>query len=458
MNKKMKSGKIKYLIATLIIGISLSASAFDPFESGASPTNAAVGYIKSLGFSTNEPQELPDGSYAVFLTGIADIMADPDNPSFIASRRIAYDRAVLNAKANFAKFLERKVRGEISFRVKEGDFPAKEDLQSNSIGNTVMDYVEKANMLLMAKLDSALEEQGVDVRSIQEKSADREAKLKEAEELAEKTLSSAEFSRAIELTANRFVAGVQILGVFEDFSPGETKGTIAVAAVYSDKTLKIAQAMLRNNPSLAPAPNILNPGMSIEETIKDMGKGLLTFQGTKLITNEKGEPVILSFAHSHLPKDTTRSKMNAIEKADLTADQYIDQFVGEMTSAFAKLEESETFLDLVDGEHYNYEEGFATNQDAKFGGSPVSGVYKIVDWVQPHPLTQQKILGVIKAWSPTSAVLSGLAKKGELSKKEDPQEEQKEGSSTSDAGQSSSETTIIKEEYSSSGTSKNVDF
>lgn len=458
MNKKMKSGKIKYLIATLIIGISFSASAFDPFESGASPTNAAVGYIKSLGFNTNEPQELPDGSYAVFLTGIADIMADPDNPSFIASRRIAYDRAVLNAKANFAKFLERKVRGEISFRVKEGDFPAKEDLQSNSIGNTVMDYVEKANMLLMAKLDSALEEQGVDVQSIQEKSADREAKLKEAEELAEKTLSSAEFSRAIELTANRFVAGVQILGVFEDFSPGETKGTIAVAAVYSDKTLKIAQAMLRNNPSLAPAPNILNPGMSIEETIKDMGKSLLTFQGAKLITNEKGEPVILSFAHSHLPKDTTRSKMNAIEKADLTADQYIDQFVGEMTSAFAKLEESETFLDLVDGEHYNYEEGFATNQEAKFGGSPVSGVYKIVDWVQPHPLTQQKIVGVIKAWSPTSAVLSGLAKKGELSKKEEPQEEQKESSSTSDAGQSSSETTKIKEEYSSSGTSKNVDF
>jgi hypothetical protein len=455
MNKKMKSGKIKYLFATLIIGISFSASAFDPFESGASPTNAAVGYIKSLGFNTNEPQELPDGSYAVFLTGIADIMADPDNPSFIASRRIAYDRAVLNAKANFAKFLERKVRGEISFRVKEGDFPAKEDLQSNSVGNTVIDYVEKANMLLMAKLDSALEEQGVDVRSIQEKSADREAKLKEAEELAEKTLSSAEFSRAIELTANRFVAGVQILGVFEDFSPGETKGTIAVAAVYSDKTLKIAQAMLRNNPSLAPAPNILNPGMSIEETIKDMGKGLLTFQGAKLITNEKGEPVILSFAHSHLPKDTTRSKMNAIEKADLTADQYIDQFVGEMTSAFAKLEESETFLDLVDGEHYNYEEGFATNQAAKFGGSPVSGVYKIVDWVQPHPLTQQKIVGVIKAWSPTSAVLSGLAKKGELSKKEEPQEDD---SSSSEAGQSSSETTKIKEEYSSSGTSKNVDF
>jgi len=308
-------------------------------------------------------------------------------------------------------------------------------------------------MPLMAKLDSALEEQGVDVRSIQEKSADREAKLKEAEELAEKTLSSAEFSRAIELTANRFVAGVQILGVFEDFSPGETKGTIAVAAVYSDKTLKIAQAMLRNNPSLAPAPNILNPGMSIEDTIKDMGTGLLTFQGAKLITNEKGEPVILSFAHSHLPKDTTRSKMNAIDKADLTADQYIDQFVGEMTSAFAKLEESETFLDLVDGEHYNYEEGFATNQAAKFGGSPVSGVYKIVDWVQPHPLTQQKIVGVIKAWSPTSAVLSGLAKKGELSKKD-----QKEDSSASDASQSSSETTKIEEEYSSSGTSKNVDF
>ena len=92
---------------------------------------------------------------------------------------------------------------------------------------------------------------------------------------------------------------------------------------------------------------------------------------------------------------------------------------------------------------------------SKFGGSPVSGVYKVVDWVQPHPLTQQQIVGVIKAWSPTSAVLSGLAKKGELSKKEEKEDESSEESSD---GLSTSETTKIEEEYSSSGTSKNVDF
>ncbi len=450
--RKMKMkifGRIKiFLIIVLMFGFSNTINAFDPFESSASPSNAAADYIKSIGFSTNEPQKLKDGSYAIFLTGIADINADPENPNFIASRRIAYDRAVLNAKANFAKFLERKVRGEISFKVKEGDFPSKNE-QTSSLENTVMDYLNKANLLLMAKLDSELEKQGVDIHSLQEKSAENQEKLQKAAELAEKTLSSAEFSRAIELTANRFVAGVQILGVFEDFSPGETKGTIAVAAVYSDKTLRIAQAILRNNPSLVPSPDILNPGMSVEDTIKDLGKGLLTFQGTKLITNENGEPVILSFAHSYLAKDTTRSKMNAIEKADLTADGYIDQFVGEMTSAFAKLEESETFLDLVDGEHYNYQEGFETNQSAKFGGTPVSGVYKVVDWMQPHPLSGQQIVGVIKAWSPTSAVLSGLANKGEMSKKED---------TSSEDEASSSKTTIIEEGYSSSGTSSNVDF
>ena len=41
---------------------------------------------------------------------------------------------------------------------------------------------------------------------------------------------------------------------------------------------------------------------------------------------------------------------------------------------------------------------------------------KVVEWIQPHPLTDQTIIGVVRSWSPTSAYLAGKAKKGQLSK------------------------------------------
>jgi hypothetical protein len=446
--KKMIFGKKKvYILSVLFFLTPLYANAFDPFENSGLPSDAANDYINSLGYNTNEPQKLPDGSYAIFLTGMAEILADPQNPNFIESRSNAFDRAVLNAKSEFAKFLERKINGEIKLSITSGNFPSTEDT-SSALENTVIGYLDRANMLIMSELDKRLLENGVDINSIQEKSTNRKNELEEAAALAEKTLSTTEFSRAIELTANRFVSGVQILGVFEDFTPGETKGTIAVAAVYSDKTLKIAQAILRNDPSLAPEPNVLNPGLSIKETVKDFGKGLLTFQGAKLIINERGEPVILSFAQTGLPKNSTTAKLNATKKANLIADSYIDQFVGEIVSAFEAIEGKESFKDLTDGEHYNYEEGYKQNITSKFGGNNISGVKKVVEWIQPHPLTDQTIIGVVRSWSPTSAYLAGKAKKGQLSKEPEPKS----------VNESSSDVSEIKEEYSSSGVSSNTDF
>ncbi len=443
---KMKIfGKETLFILSILFFFSPSyVHSFDPFENSGLPSDAANDYINSLGYNTNEPQKLPDGSYAVFLTGIAEINADPQNPKFIESRSNAFDSAVLNAKSEFAKYLERKIQGEIKLTINSGNFPSKE-VTSSALENTVLGYLDRANMLIMSELDKRLLENGVDINSIQEKSTDRKKELEAAAALAEKTLSTTEFSRAIELTANRFVSGVQILGVFEDFSIGETKGTIAVAAVYSDKTLKIAQSILRNDPSLAPEPNVLNPGMSIEDTIKDFGKGILTFQGAKLIINERGEPVILSFAQTGLPKNSTTAKLIAAKKANLIADSYIDQFVGEMVSAFEAIEGKETFKDLTDGEHYNYEEGFKQDITSNFGGNNISGVKKVVEWIQPHPLTDQTIVGVVRSWSPTSAYLAGKAKKGKLSKEPEPKS----------VIESSSE---VKEDYSSSGVTSNTDF
>ena len=82
---------------------------------------------------------------------------------------------------------------------------------------------------------------------------------------------------------------------------------------------------------------------------------------------------------------------------------------------------------------------------SNFGGNNISGVKKVVEWIQPHPLTDQTIVGVVRSWSPTSAYLAGKAKKGKLSKEPEPKS----------VIESSSE---VKEDYSSSGVTSNTDF
>jgi len=223
---------------------------------------------------------------------------------------------------------------------------------------------------------------------------------------------------------------------------------MAIAAVYSDKTLKLAQAILNKDPSLSPKSDFLNPGMSIKETIQDFGAGLLTFQGTKLIKNEKGEPVLLSFGHSYLQIETTEEKMFAEREASLKADGYLASFAGEMVSAFESLNGRSTYSQFTDGEHLKRSGGYQSVENVKFN-LELSGVKKAISWVQEHPLSGQKIVGVVKSWSPTSAMLADKAEKGELSKKE-------ETSSSDDNTLLESDT--IEEGYSSEGTSSNLDF
>jgi hypothetical protein len=440
--------KLRIVISIFFILGSYNSLAFDPYEGSGLPADKASAYIESLGYTTNEPQELPDGSYAIFLTGMMPIAVAPDHPNFIAERTVSFDAAVINAKSEFAKFLGSRIRGEMTLEIKRGKFPSPEEIQNASSGTSAVDFYQKAKLLLMSELDKQLKENNVDIYSMQDQAADNQKALDEATARAEKLLNERKFSQAIEQTANRMVSGVQILGVWEDFTPGETKGTMAIAAVYSDKTLKLAQAILNKDPSLSPESDFLNPGMSIKETVKDFGAGLLTFQGTKLIKNEKGEPVLLSFGHSFLQMETTEEKMIAERDASLKADGYLGSFAGEMVSAFESLNGSSTYSQLTDGEHLERSGGYQSAENLKFN-LELSGVKKVVSWLQEHPLSGQKIVGVVKSWSPTSAMLADKAEKGELSKKE-------EISSSDDNTLLESDT--IEEGYSSEGTSSNLDF
>ena len=119
-----------------------------------------------------------------------------------------------------------------------------------------------------------------------------------------------------------------------------------------------------------------------------------------------------------------------------------------MVSAFESLNGRSTYSQFTDGEHLKRSGGYQSVENVKFN-LELSGVKKVVSWIQEHPLSGQKIVGVVKSWSPTSAMLADKAEKGELTKKE-------KISSSDD--NTSLESGTIKEGYSSEGTSTNLDF
>ena len=236
--------------------------------------------------------------------------------------------------------------------------------------------------------------------------------------------------------------------VFEDFTPGETNGTISVAAAISEKTLQLAASLSQNNPDLAPNGDPLNTGLSIKQTIQEIGKGLLTKQGVQMYKDEKGNPVLLSFAHSQATSSSTGAKLRAVEKAEVNADQYIIQFMGEMVSASKAIFESQTLDELTRSEeHIDYQGAFESKKGVTFdtGGLAISGITKVIDWAEPHPLTNQEIIGVVKAWSPSSSLMF--------------QEIDKAKNSSANDNSNSSTTVVIEDEYSSeSKSSSNIDF
>ena len=122
--------------------------------------------------------------------------------------------------------------------------------------------------------------------------------------------------------------------------------------------------------------------------------------------------------------------------------------MGEMVSASKAIFEYQTLDELTNSEeHIDYQEAFESKKGVTFdtGGLPIEGITKVIDWAQRHPLTNQEIIGVVQAWSPSSSLIL--------------QEIDEAKNSSSNDNSNSSTTVIIEDEYSSeSKSSSNIDF
>ena len=126
-------------------------------------------YLAAKGYS--EGENAKGGKPFYVSVGYGVIQAPLDSRSYIDSRVNAYNKAMLDAKAKMAEYLELAIRTETEHDYAEGNFGGNEEAERDelSIGS-------KIKRLVVAKLDDALRAEGLDPDAADRAESSRAAK------------------------------------------------------------------------------------------------------------------------------------------------------------------------------------------------------------------------------------------------------------------------------------------
>jgi hypothetical protein len=180
------------------------------------------------------------------------------------------------------------------------------------------------------------------------------------------------------------------------------QGQICVVALYSPKTMAMADAIFGNE-SMAPAGA---PEKPIREQIADWTRTegiqkLLSTFGTEMLRDEQGQFHLVAYAQSAPQSESSTSLKVAMDKARLKAEGELRAFGQEYAAFASALQSREKTEELVDGMN-SYESSEAWEQRLKSFSPPKSmnGITAVGTWAAKHPLTNQVIVGSIVRWSP----------------------------------------------------------
>ncbi len=340
-------------------------------------------YLSSKGMTEGENTKRDGSSYYVAV-GYGVIQAPLDSRSYGDSRVNAYNKAMLDAKAKMAEYLELAIRTETEHDYAEGNFGGNEEAERDelSIGS-------KIKRLVVAKLDDALRAEGLDPDA-----ADRAAR----ERVAKKQLNSGFYKKVISTAAKAEITGMQVMCSFEGVPAGK-KGEIGVVAIWSPKLQAMAQSISRGGK--LPAGVGKKP---VKEQIPADKKVLLSTFGVQQKIDESGHLVLVAFGQAGAATDSPQSANAARNKAKMQAMAAIREFAGEtvaVTTDAINAESVEEFENAAE----SYEDVSAYSQKVKAVAESlkISGIATIKNWEAKHPLTGRMVYGAVCSWSPESA-------------------------------------------------------
>lgn len=275
---------------------------------------------KSLDDFFDEYAEQYDISYGedingkVFFTGRATVAMSESDPAFAKALNLAFDEAMLNMQAEFVRDAFGRQSEITRQRFFSDDSTNAREFEKLSPEGKLSQIFNKITQLAGAHLDNALGELGV-------------SGLEGLTEERKKVLMADSLVQEISTKAFGNMQGLVPVQTSVTKADSSSNYEVGVIAVMSDKTKQIATDMRHKRSSL-----IKGKGRELKSVLPASNEGFLAEQGIRLIYNEQGAPVIISYGQwSYLP-DTdgyinNRKRESATEQALARADAAVSAFI-----------------------------------------------------------------------------------------------------------------------------------
>lgn len=346
-------------------------------------------FLEAKGWQEGENPR-PDGSTFFVAPGRGAVNAPRSHDRFMESRIMAFDKAMLDAKANMAEYIRKTIETRAVSAYAEGQAPPPP-----TAGGEAPGMLEKLVTLASNKLDDYLRKEGIDVSGPQAKAA------------AQKIKATDEFQRFIRKESQAYVAGLQAFQTFEVFPDGKN-GEIAVVGVVSDRLLALSAAVAGGS-----APPLQKPKKRIIEQIPTSGPELLCSFGVRQLIDENGQSVLVAYGQAQPISESTRAEQAAEQKAQMQAEGALRGFAGEAISSARDSYLAENYKEFEDNTSaYENQSAYKERVEAFGKAIEISGIQVVKRWTQKHPFNGQTVVGTVIAWSPRSAAnAAGLADK-----------------------------------------------
>ncbi|SBS32859.1 hypothetical protein MAQ5080_02381 [Marinomonas aquimarina] len=340
-------------------------------------------------------------------TGTAAVGVDKANPDWSRYRANAIRRAVADAKQSHLENLNTSTRNSsiTEFFQDEGaPTPTADDFKSESRMGSVY---EKAVALMEAKLDSALEEEGIDPETFKSASKQKKQELMR-DYFAETTITEA-FGD---------MSGMFVIKTFEMYD-NSGKGRIGVVLAKSLKKRDQLKALIESKGQVKPDVAMANPAFSNIQAALSSNKTPYLEYGTSVEYDDKGYPMIISYGQAGVRyTDNDRlmdkkikaaykqARSNALANLAQTYNMS-GNFVGKVSEERSDVQEvvhtlaNSTSVSTMDPGSV---ETLRTviDQAAKMTSSiqNLNGLRTVNKWEMSHPITGHEMVGVAVVWHP----------------------------------------------------------
>ncbi len=352
-------------------------------------------FLSEKGWTEGE-NEKKDGSKFFISVGKGTVSAPITHKSYNSSRIRAFDKAMLEAKANMAESLKQTISASATRFLSSGGMTETPDQELARVEKHAppSGIVDKAALWVSKKLDNALREEGYDIDA--EKAKTREERERIASR-AKELINTETFSKRVNSLANVSIAGLQAFYTVE--AQNGDNGEVAVVAIWSPALAEMVNAFVSGKPMKGTKAK-----KTIKEQIPTSTQELLSTFGVQQKINERGEYVLVSFGQAAANSSSSLAERAAYDKARLNAQAQIRQFAGENVAVSKAQEEAEQLQEFDDGGiDYSDEQSYKLFQQSVAKGMVCNGIQSLRNWKAVHPISGKPVFGVICTWSPSQA-------------------------------------------------------